>query len=471
MEQQAKKAALYVRVSTDAQAEEGYSVEAQKEKLQAQCVVKGYADYEFYVDAGFSGSNLRRPAMERMIADIRAGQIACVMVYKLDRISRSQKDTLYLIEDVLMPHGVEFLSLNESFDTGNSYGRAMLGILSAFAQLERENIRERTRMGMQERIKAGYWRGGGKVPFGYDYDAAQGILVPNADAPIVREMYNMYIAGASAQKIADAFGFKYDRLVTQILKRESNTGVILYKGERYPGRHEALISPETYAEAMALMQKRGRSRSYTNSPYLLTGLVECGVCGAKMRYFRHKSSAAPEGFHLRLACNSRYKSKAYLVKDPACDNPILDARELEEKVVEELFNVALELDGMPEADEAAAAAQAREALERRRQTLQNRLKRLYIRFADVEDAALLSAIGEIRAELEKLEARIAWEKENRAQLTASRERLARLPTIRDNWPHMSVAERRELIASIVEKIVVEGNEASIYYTFLRAEED
>ena len=164
-----KYAALYIRVSTDAQFEEGYSVDAQKDMLEGYCRSRGWKDYRFYIDGGFTGSNIDRPQMQRLIQDARAGEIAQVVVYKLDRLSRSQKDTLYLIEDVFNPAGVGFTSMNENLDTGTPMGRAMLGIMSAFAQLERETIRERTRMGMRERVRGGLWMGGGHPPFGYDY--------------------------------------------------------------------------------------------------------------------------------------------------------------------------------------------------------------------------------------------------------------------------------------------------------------
>jgi site-specific DNA recombinase len=105
-----------------------------------------------------------------MIEEITEGKICAVVVYKLDRLSRSQKDTIFLLEDVFNPNKCDFISLNENFDTTTPYGKAMIGILSVFAQLERGNIRDRTRMGMYERVKAGLWMGGGRVPFGYDYD-------------------------------------------------------------------------------------------------------------------------------------------------------------------------------------------------------------------------------------------------------------------------------------------------------------
>ena len=265
-----KHTALYLRVSTEAQADEGYSLAAQAEKLEAYCRMKGISRFTRYVDGGFSGSSLNRPAVTQLIDCIRNGEVERVVVYKLDRLSRSQKDTLYLIEDVFAPHSVDFVSINENIDTGTPYGRAMIGILSAFAQLERENIFLRTRMGMVERVRQGFWPGGGKIPFGYDYDPAKGILVPNSDADTVREIYARYLSGESAGSIARALGLKYEHLVRQILDRESNTGVIVYKGERYHGRHEPLIDRETWLRAQRRLHRPNRPRA-ADGGKLLTG--------------------------------------------------------------------------------------------------------------------------------------------------------------------------------------------------------
>ena len=152
-EEKRRLIALYIRVSTEAQAEEGYSIEAQEKILRAECTAKEYDETRIrtYIDAGASGSNIDRPALKNLIEDASAGRISTVIVYKLDRLSRSQKDTLYLIEDVFLPNDIDFVSVNERLDTGSPYGKAMIGILSAFAQLERENIFMRTRMGMKTR--------------------------------------------------------------------------------------------------------------------------------------------------------------------------------------------------------------------------------------------------------------------------------------------------------------------------------
>ena len=132
------KAALYVRVSTTEQANEGYSIQAQTERLKNYAKAKDYFIIKTYTDPGFSGAKLDRPALQEMIKDIENNQIDIVLVYKLDRLSRSQKNTLFLIEDVFLKNNVDFVSMQESFDTTSAFGRAMIGILSVFAQLERD---------------------------------------------------------------------------------------------------------------------------------------------------------------------------------------------------------------------------------------------------------------------------------------------------------------------------------------------
>ena len=129
-----KKTGLYIRVSTNFQFEEGYSVGAQTEKLEKYCNYQEIDNYDLYIDGGYSGSNLNRPEMKRLIKEIQEGKVESVVVVKLDRLSRSQKDTIYLLEDVFEANDVGFISLNENFDTTTPYGKAMVGILSVFAQ-------------------------------------------------------------------------------------------------------------------------------------------------------------------------------------------------------------------------------------------------------------------------------------------------------------------------------------------------
>ena len=140
-----KKAAIYIRVSTIEQAQEGYSIGEQKERLIAYCKAQDWIIADIYIDGGYSGSNLKRPAIQKLMSETHKFDI--VLVHKLDRLSRSQRDTLYLIEEIFLPNKIDFVSMQESFDTSSPFGKAMIGLLAVFAQLEREQIKERLRWG------------------------------------------------------------------------------------------------------------------------------------------------------------------------------------------------------------------------------------------------------------------------------------------------------------------------------------
>ena len=139
--------AIYIRVSTDLQAEEGFSIIGQTDSLIKHCSIKGWDYHIVYTDDGYTGANINRPQLQQLIRDIEKGIIERVVVYKLDRLSRSQLDTMYLVENVFLANNVDFVSLNESLDTSTPFGKAMIGVLSVFSQMERENIKLRTQMG------------------------------------------------------------------------------------------------------------------------------------------------------------------------------------------------------------------------------------------------------------------------------------------------------------------------------------
>lgn len=450
-----KHTALYLRVSTEAQADEGYSLAAQAEKLEAYCRMKGIAAFQRYVDGGFSGSNLTRPAITELVEAIRAGNVERVVVYKLDRLSRSQKDTLYLIEDVFLPHGVDFVSINENIDTGSPYGRAMIGILSAFAQLERENIFLRTRMGMVERVKQGFWPGGGKIPFGYDYDADKGILVPNSDADTVREIYARYLEGQSTGRIARELGLKYEHLVRQILLRESNTGVIVYRGECYSGRHEPLVDKQTFERVKRRLLRSDKPRAAASNK-LLTGLLVCGHCGAKMRY--QKWGGAGD----KLVCYSRDKSKPHLVHDADCPNRGVMARQVEEVVIRDLYQLAAQ-PTQPRGS-GKQPAECRRALER----AQRKLRRLYELFAEGEDDTLRDAITRARRECSRAEQELerAQQAERQEEMDAAQQALQ---TIGSCWDKLSDAEKQTLVRACVQRIVLQNDKIEIFYVIEGAE--
>ncbi len=444
--------ALYIRVSTDAQFEEGYSVEAQKDMLEGYCRSRGWKSFQFYIDGGFTGSNIDRPQMQRLIEAVRAGQVSQVVVYKLDRLSRSQKDTLFLIEDVFNPAGVGFTSMNENLDTGTPMGRAMLGIMSAFAQLERETIRERTRMGMRERVRGGLWMGGGHPPFGYDYDSASGCLVPNADAASVRLIYRLYLQGLSAARIAAKTGFRDDKPIRDILSRKSYIGVIEYNGVEYAGRHEAIIDRVLFDRVQEAMRLRSSVRRFS-SGHLLNGLVYCGRCGARMRYQKWGS----HGY--KLSCYSQQSSKKYLIRDAACDNPKPWAEEVEQAVADDLGARALEETG----DETVSQNASNAGLEAKISETQRRLRRLYALYAAAEDELLLESIEEQKRLLQTLEDQVADEQRRIADDRAQKQRRERYRTLAQAWPDMTGEERQSVVRELIERVEIDGENVTVYY--------
>lgn len=338
-----KRAALYIRVSTLEQAQEGYSVGEQKERLIAYCKAKDWIIADIYVDGGYTGSNLKRPGIQKLITE--TDKFDLVLVYKLDRLSRSQRDTLYLIEEVFRPNDVDFISMQESFDTSTPFGKAMVGLLAVFAQLEREQIKERTRMGRVARAKTGLYHGGGNIPIGYDYK--DGHLVVNPyEAEQVRMIYDLYLSGSSLRNIAikmrnDGYTNKHGSYsswscIRNILGNETYTGLMRFGDVVVEHAHEAIIGEDQFRAAQVLRAKKAeplKTSITSSSKHLLTGLVICGCCGARY-YVRHGSRQ-----YSYYSCYSRTKQMPSMVKDPNCKNKIWNKAKLEELVETRVLEV------------------------------------------------------------------------------------------------------------------------------------
>ena len=451
-----KKTALYIRVSTDAQYEEGYSVDAQRQKLEQYCKLKDIKDYEFYIDGGWSGSNIDRPEMKRLIENISQNKISAVIVYKLDRLSRSQKDTVFLLEDIFNPNNCDFISLNENFDTTTPYGKAMIGILSVFAQLERENIRERTRMGMYERVKSGLWMGGGRVPFGYDYDSNKDILVPNEYADEVRQIYDLYLQGYSTTQLANMFNVAGDRHIANILDRITYLGKINFRGEILEGQHEAIIDEEIWNKVQAERQKRSTKNVITSS-YLLTGLIYCGKCGAKMRYQKWGKNK------IKIYCYSQQHSKPNLVKDLNCDNIKIDSDELENLVIQDLFNRTENISSTNKSIDVQTSAL--QVLQQRYDVITGKIKRLYNLYATSGDELLLETINENKSELKKISKELDNEKKLQKTVNEINEKNNTIRNLKNSWSSMTIKEKQKALRICIDRIEVIDEKIDIHYNF------
>lgn len=253
------RAAIYVRVSTLSQLD-GCSIEIQKQSAIKYCEAKGYTIYNIYSDNGASASNTNREGLRRLINDINNFDI--VLVYKLDRLSRSQKDTLNLIEDVFYKNKVGFISITESLDTNTALGKATIGMLSVFAQLEREMIRERILMGKIARAEKGKpmaWSPN-FIPFGYDYVGNRYVI--NEDSEIVRSIFEMYLNGNGIKTIARSLSSKnkkwYHSTIKIILTNPVYIGKVRYKGVIYDGLHAPVIPEKTFKKVQNIIKKEAR---------------------------------------------------------------------------------------------------------------------------------------------------------------------------------------------------------------------
>lgn len=352
------KVALYPRVSSHEQVE-GYSIGEQIDRLTKYCEAMGWEVYKIYTDPGYSGGNTDRPGLQEMLKDIKAGKVDKVVVYKLDRLSRSQKDTMMLIEDEFLAYGVDFVSMSENFDTSTPFGRAMIGILAVFAQLERENIKERTMIGKEARAKEGKWGGGSSEPIGYDYDPVTEELVINEyEAMQVKEAVELFLKGTPLKTISTMFslkGYTYrgksnrvsewdPKRLKYVFRNKLYIGYMKHGDSWYPGSHTPLLDTETFEKLQKLMDQRAEmyakhKKKCAGHSTILGGMIYCKNCGARYtKQSGRKSKSGPAPIY--YVCYSRNKKVPKMIKDPNCNNKNWRMVELDNIVLDEIKKLA-----------------------------------------------------------------------------------------------------------------------------------
>lgn len=302
--------AIYTRKSTTEGLDQDFSsLDNQRESaenyIKSQQNEGWTASPEIYDDGGFTGANIERPALQKLLTHIKEGKINCVVVYKVDRLSRSLLDFAQLLE-FFDKNNVVFVSVTQQFNTNTSMGRLTLNILLSFAQFEREIISERTRDKMGAARKRGKWLGG-RPPFGYMYDPKEKckILINPATVDIVRKVFALYLEKNSALEVAQFMnsvghrtsswttksgkiigGTKYSLTrVVYMLKNPAYIGKVKYRGEIYPGTWQAIIDEETWARIQAKLEDHRKERkAYRNSGCggLLSKVLFCKTCGSAM---------------------------------------------------------------------------------------------------------------------------------------------------------------------------------------------
>ncbi len=358
--------AVYTRVSVDdeaVQTQEFNTLDNQRESCLAYIKSQqslGWRFFQEYRDRGKSGGSMDRPALKQMIRDIQAGKIGKVVVYKIDRLSRSHKDFYELLE-LFENHGVQFVSTTQQFDTGTPAGRLLLHIMMEFAQYEREMIQERTHEKRWAMARKGMWTGG-MIPIGYELKEKKLVVNP-AEAAIVSKIYELYAENGNLSIVSRKLnqmgygtrdrvsktgkkigGSRWDKKkAARVLQNPVYVGKIRYNHPKndqeyiYDGQHQPIVTNQELWEKVQKILSKNREirKSYKQNKYelLFLGLVKCGKCGTLMT----NSSKEKDGtLYLYYKCTS-----VTLEGKEACSVRTVSASQLEAALVGALKKVSL----------------------------------------------------------------------------------------------------------------------------------
>ena len=465
---------IYVRVSTEEQAKEGYSIRGQEQKLKDYARVKDWQIYDVYIDEGISGKNITaRPEINRMIEDVKSGKVKNVLVFKIDRLTRSTSDLIYLI-DLFNEHDCSFNSLMESIDTQTASGRMFLKIIGIFAEFERENIAERIILGRERKVNEGLTLCSRTASYGYHRADGQKIqTIIEEEAQIVREIFDWYVnQGVNITEIARRLNLRgvptkeNSKWTTQgvrnVLKNSNLMGHVRHHFEdeerayTVEGQHEAIISKELFDKAHHLLTKRPRispSKQPREENYF-SGFLICANCGCKMNSHNMFTKLA-DG--TRNFCGN-YECSNTRVGE--CNVGCLSAKKLEQAFCEYIARIAeFEGDNTMNLNEQEQERQERQALIA---TYEEKIRQLEAKSQEaldfyVSDIFTVEEYRKVKRRLDKDKETICFELEHlqveAEEIVDNKFEIAR--SFHENWGQFSNAERRMFLMRFVEKIVVE----------------
>jgi site-specific DNA recombinase len=354
------RCAIYTRKSTEEGLEQAFNtLDAQREAAEAFIRSQQHEGWTVlpthYDDGGYSGANMDRPALIRLLDEVRSRTVQCVVVYKVDRLTRSLLDFARIIE-VLDQHGVTFVSVTQQFNTTGSLGRLTLNILLSFAQFEREMIAERTRDKMSAARKKGKWVGGNPV-LGYDVSPQGGALVVNEpEAERVRAIFDLYLEYRSLIPVIgelDRRGWQLKQWTTRkgktaggkvfaknrlynLLTNVVYTGRIAHKGQIYPGEQAQIVDLKVWNRVQERLKANGHSGSRDlRNKYgaLLKGILWCGTCDAAWSTYTTKAANKLYRYYVCIKAQQRGWNK--------CETYSIPAAEIEQAVVDQVRGVGM----------------------------------------------------------------------------------------------------------------------------------
>lgn len=486
------RCAIYTRKSTEEGLNQDFnSLDAQRDAgtayIRSQAGEGWSLLQDQYDDGGYTGANMDRPAMRRLLADSQAGKVDCVVVYKVDRLSRSIRDFAKIME-IFEKHGTTFVSVTQQFNTTTSLGRLTLNILLSFAQFEREIISERTRDKQSAARKRGKWTGGHLI-LGYDLDSPSSRLVINSgEAERVHSIFEWYLAGESVFSItakAGQLGWHNKQWTTRegktyggnplhrahiynLLANVLYTGRIAVDGELYRGEHDAIIDEQTFDLVQARLKQNstnGDHRHRTRMESLLRGLIYCAGCGSAM--YQTYSSSKERRYRYYVCSRAQQQMENY------CVTRSVSAPAVEDAVVESIRRVSVHPRVLEETarvirhrltDEIARLREELNAVQLRVKNLKSQVAR--IRKPDANREA------ELKEQIDTGEARTAELKRDivvreRARVDGDELRKTMEP-FDALWKAMNIQEQSLLLRQLVEKVGYDGRTGKVTVSFKSA---
>jgi len=484
------RCAIYTRKSTEVGLEQDFnSLDAQREACLAYVQSQRHEGWKClptrYDDGGFTGGNMDRPALKRLLADVEAGKIDSVVTYKIDRLSRSLLDFARII-GIFEKHHVSFVSITQQFNSATSMGRLVLNVLLSFAQFEREIISERTRDKIAATRRKGKWSGGLPV-LGYDVDPQVLRLVVNPkEAARVRAIFDLYIEHQGLLPVVrelERRGWRTKTWVTRkgrklggqpfvksnlhkLLTNATYAGKLRYKKELHNGEHPAIVDPAQWQKVQELLQRhRHRGSTERNeSGAILKGLLSCRPCGCAMSPTYSSKGSKRYRYYV---CSQAQKRGWDL-----CPSQSIPASQIERIVVAHISKVGLDSERLQKIlTEASQQRHVRlTALESDRRRLERELKILTesLAPANASDEENQSGFETIQENIGHLQRRLAETKEQTLAFQRPalelEEAAQALMALEQGFEELPMIEQARLIRSIIERVDYDGAQGKLALT-------
>jgi site-specific DNA recombinase len=462
------RCAIYTRKSTDDGLEKEFnSLDAQREAGEAYIQSQKHEGWlcspDAYDDGGFTGANMDRPGLRRLLQHIEAGEVDVVVVYKVDRLSRSLLDFARIME-VFDRHNVAFVSVTQAFNTATSMGRLVLNILLSFAQFEREMISERTRDKMSAARRKGKWLGGIPV-LGYTVVNSKLVVDPD-EAQRVKDIFELYLDLKSTVRLAQELnkrgwrnkfwttksgkqcgGQEFTKnSVSNLLTNVTYIGKVQYKTETHPGEHSAIIDLENFNRVQTVLKQnagsRGRGKQGKHNA-LLQGLLRCANCDCAMS---HSYSKKGSKLYRYYVCQKAQK-KGW----ESCPAPSLPAHEIEKFVVEQI-RVAVQDPSVIRDTLAQGGVQIHQRVEELKQA-----KRTLGRDESGNERERHCRLKDVQRELSQLGGLVIDDADVQETLS----------TFDELWDELTPNERINLVGLLVEQITYDGRTSDLSITYHR----